>query len=66
MATSIKVTANEYSRTFTIRTYVGGKLSNKYRTIKLSKEEFQSEINNTENDWKEFLKSSDYYLVKSY
>jgi hypothetical protein len=66
MATSIKVTANESSRTFTIRTYVDGKLSNKYRTIKLSKEEFQSEINNTENDWKEFLKSSDYYLVKSY
>lgn len=66
MATSIKVTANESSRTFTIRTYADGKLSNKYRTIKLSKEEFQSEINNTENDWKEFLKSSDYYLVKSY
>ena len=66
MVTSIKVTANESSRTFTIRTYVDGKLSNKYRTIKLSKEEFQSEINNTENDWKEFLKSSDYYLVKSY
>ena len=66
MATSIKVTANESSRTFTIRTCVDGKLSNKYRTIKLSKEEFQSEINNTENDWKEFLKSSDYYLVKSY
>jgi len=66
MATSIKVTANESSRTFTIRTYVDGKLSNKYRTIKLSKEEFQSEINNTENDWKEFLKSSDYYIVKSY
>lgn len=63
---SIKVTANESARTFTIRTYVDGKVNNKYRTIQLSKEEFQSESNNTENDWKQFLKSSDYYLVKSY
>ena len=66
MKTTIKVTANESARTFTIRTYVDGKLNNKYRTIQLSKEEFQAESNNNENDWKEFLKSSDYYLVKSY
>lgn len=63
---TIEVTANESARTFTIRTYVNGKLSNKYRTIKLTKEEFESESNNTENDWKQFLKSSNYYLVKSY
>ena len=63
---TLKVTANESARTFTIKTYVDGKLNNKYRTIKLSREEFQSESNNTENDWKQFLKSSDYYLVKSY
>lgn len=61
---TIKVTANESVRTFTIRTYVNGKLNAKYRTIKLSKEEFESEGNNTENDWRQFLKSSDYYLVK--
>ena len=61
---TIKVTANESARTFTIRTYVDGKLNAKYRTIKFSKEEFQSESNNTENDWRQFLKSSDYYLVK--
>ena len=61
---TIKVTANESVRTFTIRTYVNGKLNAKYRTIKLSKEEFESEGNNTENDWLQFLKSSDYYLVK--
>lgn len=66
MATSIKVTANESARTFTIRTYIDGKINNKYRTIKMSREEFQSESNNTENDWQQFLKGSDYYLVKSY
>lgn len=63
---TIKATANESERTFTIRTYVNGKLNNKYRTVKLNPQEFQSESNNTENDWKQFLKSSDYYLVKSY
>ena len=63
---TIKINANKSARTFTIRTYVDGKLNNKYRTIKFSEEDFQSENNNTENDWKQFLKSSDYYLVKSY
>ena len=60
---TIKVTPNYSSRTFTIRTYADSKLNNKYRTIKLSIEEFQSELNNTENDWNQFLKSSDYYKV---
>lgn len=61
---TISVKANESARTFTIRTYIDGKLNAKYRTIKLSKEEFEKESNNTENDWRQFLKSSDYYLVK--
>ena len=60
---TIKVTANQSARTFTIRTYVNGKFSNKYRTIQFSKEEFSENEYNTENDWKEFLKSSDYYKV---
>ena len=60
---TIKVTPNYSSRTFTIRTYTDSKLNNKYRTIKLSKDEFNSELNNTENDWNQFLKSSDYYKV---
>ena len=37
---------------------------NKYKTVKLSKGEFLTEINNTENDWIQFLKGSDYYVVK--
>jgi hypothetical protein len=57
----IKATANKSKRTFTIRKYIDGKLFSKYRTIPLSKEEFQSEEMNTENDWKQFLKSDDYY-----
>jgi siroheme synthase (precorrin-2 oxidase/ferrochelatase) len=54
----INVTANHSAMTFTIRTN-----GSKYRTIQLSKEEFKSCLNNTGNDWAEFLKSSDYYKV---
>ena len=63
---TIIATPNHKNRTFTIITLVNGKLNNKYRTIKLSKPEFENELNNTENDWSHFLKSNDYYLVKSY
>lgn len=59
----IKATPNHSKRTFTIRVYYDGVVVNKYRTIQLSKEEFLIELNNTENDWKQFLKSSDYYNV---
>lgn len=61
---TIVVKANQSKRTFTINTYVNGKFSEKYRTIKFSKEEFSENEYNTENDWKEFLKGSDYYSVK--
>lgn len=61
---TIKVVANNAKRTFTIRTYVNGKLSAKYRTIEFSKEEFSENEYNTEKDWQQFLKSDNYYQVK--
>jgi len=60
----IKVSANQKERTFTIRQYLRGKIFSKYRTFKMSKIEFLSESNNTVLDWKNFLLSNDYYLVK--
>ena len=63
---TITATPNHKNRTFTIRTFVNGKLNNKYRTIQMSKKECEAELNNTQNDWSHFLKSNDYYLVKSY
>lgn len=60
---TIKVTANQSKRTFTIRKYIDDKLFAKYRTIKMNQQEFDSEERNTENDWKQFLKSNDYYPV---
>lgn len=54
----IKVSSNKKNRTFTIRTN-----GNKYRTIQLCKEEYNSCETQTGNDWSQFLKSSDYYAV---
>ena len=59
----IKASANQSQRTFTIRKYIDGKLFAKYRTTQMSKEEFESSESNTENDWKQFLKSDDYYIA---
>lgn len=60
---TIKAVANQNQRTFTIRKYINGKLFAKYRTIQMTQEEFNSEEMNTDNDWKQFLKSDDYYTV---
>lgn len=54
---------NFKNRTFTIRVHFQDGTITKYRTIKLSKEEFESQIQNTKNDWKQFLKTDDYYKV---
>ena len=56
---TLKISANHSKRTFTIRTDVA-----KYRTIRLSKDEFNSCLNNTGQDWWIFLKSNDYYKVR--
>ena len=60
---TIKVKANQSKRTFTIRKFINGKLFAKYRTNQMTQEEFDSEERNTENDWKQFLTSNDYYRV---
>lgn len=54
-----RITANYSKRTFTIR--VEGC---KYRTYKMDKEEFESAQYWTGNDWADFLKTDNYYLVK--
>ncbi len=62
---TLKVTPNYRKKTFTIRKYDNGKLYSKYRTAPRSREEFESEEMNTENDWRYFLRSSnDYSVIK--
>jgi hypothetical protein len=61
---TIKVTPNRSNRTFTIRTYHNGKLFAKYRTYQVSRDEFNSDLYNTENDWSYYLRTVDnYYKV---
>lgn len=55
----LKITANNSARTFTIRTSFA-----KYRTCKMSRQEFLSALRWTGNDWQEFLKTDEYYVVK--
>ena len=55
----MKVTSNKSARTFTLRNETA-----KYRTIRMSKQEFNSATYWTENDWKQFLKTDEYYKVK--
>ena len=59
----ITATANQSQRTFTIRKFLRGKLYAKYRTCVMTQEEFEAEEQNTESDWKNFLKSTDYYRI---
>tara|TARA_R110000851_G_scaffold254285_1_gene406739 strand:+ start:383 stop:580 length:198 start_codon:yes stop_codon:yes gene_type:complete len=57
---TIKVSANQSKKTFTIR--VSDKdFKSKYRTISYSQQEFDSMESDTENDWKNFLAVSDEY-----
>lgn len=53
-----KISSNKSARTFTIRTSAA-----KYRTTRMSQDEFRSAQNWTGQDWQEYLKSSDYYKV---
>ena len=55
----IKVTPNNRSRTFTLRTDGA-----KYRTLRMSREEFASAKSWTGNDWSQFLKTDEYVVVR--
>ena len=57
----INVCANKSRRTFTIR--ING---NKYRTVRMNKEDFANNMHNTSSDWNYFLHScsGDYIKFK--
>jgi len=54
-----KVSSNKRTRIFTIKSE-----GTKYKTIPFDKEEFNSMLSNTGNDWAHFMKTMDYYVVK--
>ena len=54
-----KISSNKAKRTFTIRTKYA-----KFRTLPFTKEEFEhADFFWTGNDWRQFLKTDDYYKV---
>jgi hypothetical protein len=57
----MKIKSNKSKRTFTIR-----KENAKFRTLQMSQNEFEECDNNTNEDWKDFLKTQNgsYYEVK--
>ena len=55
----LRISSNKGKRTFTIRTNYA-----KYRTLPFTKEEFEhAEFYWTGNDWRQFLKTDEYYKV---
>jgi hypothetical protein len=54
-----RVTSNQSLRHFTIIKDDG----TKYRTFKMSRDEFRENENNTLRDWEQFLKSDEYYKL---
>lgn len=61
----LNIKPNHKKRTFTIRKYYKDGTIVKYRTVQFSKSEFDNNLNNTENDWKYFMRmcDCDYYKV---
>ena len=57
----MKIKSNKSKRTFTIR-----KENAKFRTLQMSQNEFEECDNNTNEDWKDFLKTQNgsYYELK--
>tara|TARA_R110000796_G_scaffold98394_2_gene205832 strand:+ start:812 stop:1012 length:201 start_codon:yes stop_codon:yes gene_type:complete len=61
---TIKATANQSLMRFTLRCYENEVLYAKYKTVFMTQEEFNSAEFWTENDWKQFLRTTDeYYKV---
>jgi hypothetical protein len=62
MKKEFKAIPNRSKRTFTITTETGSK----YRTIPMIKEEFNDALYWTLNDWKQFLKTDEYYKISGW
>jgi len=62
-----KVTQNHSRQTYTIRVQnYNGKTIFKYRTHSFNAEDFYSMEYNTQIDWANFLKTDEYYIIKTY
>ena len=60
---NVKAKSNKSERRFTIRKYIDGHLFSKFRTMTMSKDEFEEMEMYSENDWKNYLRTEDSYTV---
>lgn len=61
----IKATPNHKKRTFTIRDYdYDGTLVKKYRTLPMTKQEFEECLYNTPFDWAYYLRREEVIVLK--
>ena len=61
---TIKATPNYSKRTFTIRKYWEDGVTSKYKTVQLSKDEFNEMEYYTSNDWIYFLRTDNGVYIK--
>ena len=59
----IIATPNKSKRTFTLRKTIFGRVIAKYRTTKMSKDEFNDCEMNTSNDWSDFLRNEEVTIL---
>ena len=62
--TEITATANNRSKIFTLRVFENGKLKEKYKTERLTNEEFEKNLKNNSLEWNEFLMNNDTIQIK--
>lgn len=60
----ITAKGNKNKKTYTIRKYIDGELLAKYRTPRMSREEFNSARDWMEYDWQDFLKNNQVQIIK--
>lgn len=59
----VKANPNFSKRTFTIRRYAGRTVYAKYRTNPMPWREFSDNLNNTSEDWENFLRTQEYHKL---
>lgn len=62
--TEITATANHRIKIFTLRVFENGKLKEKYKTERLTNEEFEKNLKNNSLQWNDFLMNNDTIQIK--
>ena len=64
MTTQIKASPNKNLRHYTVRIIHRGQTLHKYRTERMSREDFQDAAYNTERDWSNYIRFNELKKIK--